>query len=242
MSKLNAKDYLLEYKAKGNTPNWLGLLIQNAVDSNGQIFEADKKNIFAKLLEENKLDIISTNELTANISDNLIDLTDKQSTNNQQKLVLKKITHIKGVNALIPNQSINFSPSCTVVYGLNGTGKSGYFRIIHELTGGKKQKSVLCNIRSQNDELEVDIDFSLDGNQQNQYKWQDRYKRGVLPFNQMAVFDSEYLPILLNERESSANIVPLGLHLFQVITSVIDDFKQQLEEKQSEYETSLLLT
>lgn len=239
MSKSNAKEYLLEFKAKSSTPNWLGLLIQKAIDSNGQIPEADKGEIFNKLLEENELDCVLLHKPPDNVIVKNSTLSSHPSSEDQQKLIINKVTHIKGVNALIPNQSISFSPSLTVVYGLNGTGKSGYFRIIHELAGGIRQKNILSNIRSQNDVLEVDLDYSLNGIKQSTFKWQNRNERGKFPFNHVAVFDSEYLPILLNERESTVNIVPLGLHLFQIITSIIDDYKLQLEEQQHELEVSI---
>ena len=43
---------------------------------------------------------------------------------------LISITHHQGVNALANNQTINFGPSLTIVYGGNAAGKSGYTRIL----------------------------------------------------------------------------------------------------------------
>jgi len=233
--KLHSKDYLLEYKAKKETPNWLSLLIQKAIDTNGKISDEDKDKIFAELLKGGKI----------NTKEKAVAPKSTKSTRSQekienpsanQKLTLQKITHIKGVNALISDQSIIFSPACTIIYGLNGTGKSGYFRIIHELAGGDKTKTILDNIHKQGNGLEVNIDFLLDNKVQSPYKWQDKSIRGIAPFDQIKVFDSEYLPIFLNERESSVNIEPLGLNLFQVITSIIDEFKAKLEERKQQKE------
>lgn len=234
-NKTHAKDYLLDYKAKSTTPLWLASLIQKCIDTNGKPSDSEKDDIFAQLLQENHLespDHKNVSEGNKNLETEKIN----PSTNvSQQKLVIKKITHVKGVNALIPNQSITFSPACTVIFGLNGTGKSGYFRILHEIAGGIKHKNILNNVRELENGLEVDVEYLLDGSDQN-YKWKDKHTRGVEPFDKIKVFDSEYLPIFLNERESSVNIEPLGLNLFQIIASVIDDFKGKLEVLQNEQE------
>ncbi len=228
-TKSNAKDYLLEYKTKKEISNWIKLLIQKIVDTNGKISDKDKEQIFIGLLKENNFESIKNNSTSQN--EEVTEFQDKiKTTSINQQLTLQKITHKKGVNAIMTNQSIIFSSSCTILYGLNGTGKSGYFRIIHELAGGNKTKNILENIYKQGNGLEVDIDFLLNKKTRNTHKWQDRNKRGIAPFNQIKVFDSEYLPIFLNERENSVNIEPLGLNLFHIITSIIDEFKIRLEE------------
>ena len=49
----------------------------------------------------------------------------------ERNVVLKSITARKGVNALLPESEINFAMSgLTVVYGKNGSGKSGFSRIV----------------------------------------------------------------------------------------------------------------
>ena len=234
--KSHAKDYLLEYKAKKDTPKWLALLIQKVIDTNAKISDDEKNSLFQELLKENGIEVEQEDEEIKNEETVAQTETIKKST--KQALTLQKITHIKGVNALIPNQSITLSPACTVIFGLNGTGKSGYFRIINELAGGIKSKDILDNIHKQGDGLEVDVDFLLDNKAQNTFKWEDKSVRGIAPFSQIKVFDTEYLPIFLNERESSVNIEPLGLNFFQVIATIIDDFKERINQSQQQKQNS----
>lgn len=234
--KSHAKDYLLEYKAKNDTPKWLALLIKKVIDNNTKVSDEEKNTIFQELLKENGIDTEQRpNEIK---SEHTSTQTETKVTSKNQKLSLQKITHVKGVNALISNQSITLSPACTVIFGLNGTGKSGYFRIIHELAGGVKFKDILDNIHKQGDGLEVDVDFLLDDKAQNPFKWEDKTLRGISPFNQIKVFDTEYLPIFLNERESSVNIEPLGLNFFQIIATIIDEFKEKLSQIQLQKQNS----
>jgi len=235
--KTHAKDYLLKYKAKKNTPIWLALLIQKIIDTNAKVSNKEKEEIYQQLLKENWFD--GENNSTKTHDSKIVNDTSLSYNSASKQLILQKINQVKGVNALIANQEIIFSKTCTVFYGLNGTGKSGYFRIIHELAGGEKIKNILWNIHKQNNnDLEVDVDYLLDSQPQTTYKWENKMNRGVAPFNKIKVFDSEYLPVFLNERESSVNIEPLGLMFFQVIASIIDDYKTKLsesmEQKQNE--------
>ncbi|GEM_PF-997417 len=235
-TKSHAKDYLLEYKAKSDTPKWLVLLIQKVIDANAKISDAEKNAIFQELLKENQI----TDDQENNEEIKQEDIVEAETLDNskKQKLSLQKITHIKGVNALIPNQSITLSPACTIIFGLNGTGKSGYFRIINELAGGIKSKDILDNIHNQGDGLEVHVDYLLDDKTQNTFKWDNKLVRGIAPFSQIKVFDTEYLPIFLDERESSVNIEPLGLNFFQVIATIIDEFKERLNQAKQQKQDS----
>ncbi|SHG37832.1 AAA domain-containing protein [Desulfacinum infernum DSM 9756] len=43
---------------------------------------------------------------------------------------LIKISNLQNVNALVPGQTLSFGPAMTAVYGGNGSGKSGYARVL----------------------------------------------------------------------------------------------------------------
>lgn len=55
-AKSHAKDYLLEYKAKKDTPKWLALLIQKVIDTNAKISDDEKTLVFQELLKENGIE------------------------------------------------------------------------------------------------------------------------------------------------------------------------------------------
>jgi len=232
MGKTHAKDYLLEYKDKKSLQNWLKELIQRVIEAKGDIEEQDKHKIFEKLLAENGLTSLSE-KITPKHTPASPAQRKKVNKSCGSCFRLEKIIHTKGVNALLPNQALVFNPQLTMIYGLNGAGKSGYFRIVNELAGAEKTKLILGDIRTDcEDGIEVDVEYSLDGKLQQTYKWRDAGDRGVVPFSQIRVFDSEYLPILLDVRENVVNIEPLGLNLFHVLVAVVDDFKDRLEKLQ----------
>ena len=232
MNKQHTKDYLEEYIS--GKSGWLPKLIQNIISRNANLSSEEKNQIFSGFLKSKQL-------ITASTGTNQIAQEESAENNSSSKNIainpfyLKKIEHVQGVNALMRNQLIAFSDSCTVIYGLNGTGKSGYFRIINELAGASKQKNILGNVyQNHNESIAVNIDYSSANNTDLSICW-DNSSRGIEPFNKIKVFDSEYLPVFLNERQSAVNIEPLGLHLFKLITDTIDEFKTRLQAKVDEY-------
>ena len=63
------------------------------------------------------------------------------------KMHIKDITDIKNVNALADNASLTFSESgVSVVYGLNGAGKSGFMRIIKHVSGNPYAEPIQGNV------------------------------------------------------------------------------------------------
>jgi hypothetical protein len=59
---------------------------------------------------------------------------------------LRAITGVKGVNALRSDQSLSFGPQMTVVYGDNGSGKSGYARVLKRVYRARVVEDILGNL------------------------------------------------------------------------------------------------
>lgn len=212
--KIHAKDYLNEFKA--SQPLWLKTLIDEAINSNGNILEKQLSSIY-KLLK---------NEVEESTLANIT-----QVTNSIDKLILKKLTHNSGINALKNQQSINFNENCNVLFGFNGSGKSSYFRILNEITGGNEKKDILANIYLDTAQpISVDIDYLL-GASSNSLNWNNT-SRSISPFNVIRVFDSSYLNGLLSKRELDSTLVePFGLNLFSYIIETIDRLKAKLSDE-----------
>lgn len=228
-SKIHAKEYLKEY-AIGKA-EWVITLIEKVILANDRLTEKEKEQLFIQLLKENNLTDGSPIQLNGKNSESEVNPDNEESTGS--RLTFKNITHVGGVNALMGNQSIDFSDSCTIIFGLNGTGKSGYFRVINEITGAKREKDILGNIYTDDQDIEVSIEYLLDTTAHSM-TW-DNSQRAIPPFTQAEVFDSDHLPIFLNEKESTVNIEPLGLHLFKATTDIIDEFKEKLQGKAKHY-------
>jgi signal recognition particle GTPase len=61
-------------------------------------------------------------------------------------LSFDSITNVEGVNALAENQTIELTPNLTIIYGVNGAGKSGYVRLLKNVFYSKDKKDILPNI------------------------------------------------------------------------------------------------
>ena len=213
--KNHAKDYLSEFA--NSKPEWLKALIKDAIETNGSIEELRINEIFDNLLNGTPLQVQTYNLSPA-----------QQSS---QKLLFESLTHISGVNALCENQTIKFSPDVTVLYGLNGSGKSGFFRILNNISGGV-HKEIFPNIYAIEEErksLNVLIKYKL-GNSSSTYNWTD--SGTTLPdLYGVKVFDSSYLKGLLQTKHPDETLVfPLGLHLFGYIAQILDNYTSKLNE------------
>jgi len=59
---------------------------------------------------------------------------------------LARIHHLENINALAPNQCLEFGPALTVIYGENGSGKSGYARVIGSAAFTRGDQTILGNV------------------------------------------------------------------------------------------------
>lgn len=77
---------------------------------------------------------------------------------------LKSLSNIKGINDLNPNQPLELSSdNMTIVYGRNGSGKSGYVRILKKACGARKTEELLCDVFKGKVIQECDFEIIKDG-------------------------------------------------------------------------------
>lgn len=220
MSKTHAKEYLLEMACSANTPGWMHDLIVRVVMNNGQL--TDEALVATAEQIKNNTPAALTNEV-------------RYVTDDTPEIILTKLIHHSGVNALTSEQTIFFSKDITLLYGYNGTGKSSYFRILNEMVGGNREIHVYPNIFSQ---VPAPINVELKFKEKVQgvpERWEEKsiswngVSRALAPLTQASVFDSDYTNLLLDKRSADTAIVkPLGLHLFSDLTTAMDSIKNRL--------------
>lgn len=157
-----------------------------------------------------------------NISDNHPD----------KEIYLTSLEHIQGVNALKQNQTIKFHNDITILYGLNGAGKSSYFKVLNEIVGGNQKKVILSNIYLNPPQtIDVNISFQEKTGQSQTKHWSGN-SRSLDSLNKCKVFDSSYLNGLLETRKADSTLIhPLGLNLFSYLVVIIDEFKAKLKNE-----------
>jgi hypothetical protein len=59
---------------------------------------------------------------------------------------ITRIDNLRAINALPASAALMFSPGLTVIYGGNGTGKSGFARILSNVCFSRAQHSIFPNV------------------------------------------------------------------------------------------------
>lgn len=215
----NAEEYLLEYANDEKCVEWLNKVIK--------IFLANKKDNYVEALAKELIGICDCtleqmSTATANIEDT--------------EIVLRKLKHCSGVNALDNDQVIKFSQNVNVIYGLNGTGKSSYFRILNEMSGGKRETPILGNIYEETPQnISVELTCTINGVEK-KANWNGS-PRGLQDLSSIRVLDSGYTENLLKKRESDELVVkPYGLYLFTDLDSFLSDIAEKADELIAEEE------
>ena len=214
--KNNAIDYLIDLAEKGDCNAWLSYIIKFFIENKGIIDDNVKNDLADYLLQRKKIP-------------NIVSPSNNFSTKNE-KIILTKLEHLSGVNALSEEQSITFSPAMNIIYGLNGTGKSSYFRILNNMTGQMNSKNILQNIFSDSPKnIDVNIEYSIDDTQKSS-AWSNTST--ISDLRSIRVFDTEYTNKYLQKRNADELLIkPYALSYFSEISELIVKIKELAEEK-----------
>lgn len=154
-----------------------------------------------------------------------IDYNAENAGNYKSDLHLTKLENVEGVNALTENQTIEFSPNLTIIYGANGSGKSGYVRLLKNVFYSKAPENILPNVHIDNGHKAIDAKFTFkSSNTEIPLGFSDKDNA---EFEQFAVFDgNSVLKHLENKNEFEFR--PAGLSFFADYTNAIIRVEQKL--------------
>lgn len=143
---------------------------------------------------------------------------------------LVSIFHHHGVNALAEEQTLNFAPSLTVVYGDNGAGKSGYIRILKNACHARGQETILGNVVSgvAPPKPVVAIKY-LVGGEPVPREWMGAPDDEMI--SRVSVFDTHGAAVYLTEK-TNVKFRPFGLDLFDKLVRACKGVRSQLEADQ----------
>ena len=154
-----------------------------------------------------------------------IDFSAENSENYKNDLLLTKLENVEGVNALAENQTIEFNPNLTIVYGANGSGKSSYIRLLKKVFYSKAPESILPNVHNVSGRKSINAKFTFKSNNvETSFSFADKENA---EFEQFAVFDgNSVLKHLENKNEFEFR--PSGLSFFAEYTNSIIRIEQKL--------------
>ncbi len=133
---------------------WAKYLAEKVLSGN-VITDAEINTAYAYLLEELTLTPTTTK------ADIAINYNGGNSDNYKLDLLFNKLENVEGVNALTENQVIDFSPNLTIIYGANGSGKSGYVRLLKKVFYSKTPEEIVQNIHLASGHKPVSANFTF---------------------------------------------------------------------------------
>lgn len=150
---------------------------------------------------------------------------------------LTSLTHRSGVNALAQDQTIEFGPALTVVYGANAAGKSGYTRILKRACRARGAEEVLGNVVSgvAPGRPSAKITFTVHG-AAHEFLWDDD-KPADRFLSRVSVFDRHCASVYIAE-ETDVAFRPLGLDLFDKLSDACEAVRRLLERERRALESA----
>ncbi|MGH2833820.1 MAG: hypothetical protein ACRDK2_13685, partial [Solirubrobacteraceae bacterium] len=198
---------------------WVRQLVDAVLERRDAIEGETLQEVFGHFLAENKL--VEQDPETVPWLANT-----PQVGQTEPELTLGSLSDVRSVNALAGAQAIQFNPHLTVFFGENGSGKSGYARILKQLSRSRTVQPILPNVYGSESHgvPRAHITYTLEGSERS-LEWNGEH---VPELAQMAVFDDAAVRVHL-DGDLSYLYTPGDLVLFPAVAMSINAVRAQLE-------------
>lgn len=213
MTNIQSISYLTDYATKSNVPHWMKNLIYKVVQKSDVLDESEIEDVLNDLNSQSTATLVKPT-MTTDVFD----------------LALLDLKHKKGVNALKPDQTLVFcEEGLTFIYGQNGSGKSGYFRILHEIAGGKIPHKIHGNIYDTSEAISVELKYRID-NQERLLSWNGS-PHTVQEMRYLSVFDQAYADMIIKDRTSEQVVLnPKALDMMESVYLSVLELQSRVDD------------
>lgn len=216
LSEAAALSDILDWSLK--RPNWQRDALRRLIIS-GELSDEDKNELYALCLDEQSaFDPLSPDHVAPEGDASVA-------------VSLKRIHEPSGVNALAGDQSLEFEKTgLTLVYGDNGSGKSGYCRILkHACRSRDTRFEILPDINEDAAAAQsAKIEFWR-GDDEGDTEWSPTGD-GHEDLPAVSVFDSKSANTHVQKTNDVAYI-PFPMRLLEMLASACDDIKAKIDEE-----------
>jgi hypothetical protein len=225
-AKRDVIDYLWEWAEDAG--NWAKLLVQKVVQKEGGLVEAERNEVYSAFLQG--IGIGKEGEEIPKI---------KRPTFSASALEIElvKISNVCGVNRLAAEQSLEFSTNMTVVYGENGSGKTGYGRVLKNFGYCYEAETKIhpdvngdCGCKQS-----AVIDYKTGGTNQ-VFTWDGANE--CIDLAGISFFNNNCVRLSL-DAERTLLVSPIGFHLFIVMIKELGELSKHHKTKIAAIEISL---
>ena len=184
---------------------WIRRIVRGVLGSNGELSDKERSQVFRLFLEQKGFE-----ERTLPEEPQLE--YSSQTVGKAEPFQLVRLSDVKGVNALAEGEQINFAPGLTLLFGENGTGKTGYSRILKTLAGSRSAADILPDVTLEGNPPApfAAIGYRL-GECETEYQWHGESSHP--PFDLMSIFDSPSVQFHL-DAELGYTYSPAALAVF----------------------------
>jgi len=218
---MSAKIATLETEIKifaENQPYWAKVLAEKIL-SNQPITSTEIDEAYGALLQELKI-IPETEKRKIEIK-----VSPGQCSSYEEDIIFSGLENAEGVNALVEKQILQFCPQLTILYGGNGSGKSGYTRLLKNVFYSKSPEKILSNIYQVGMQKPIAAHFKFT-NGATEILLQYPTDASHPAFEQFSVFDGKSVSPHLDQK-NELEFRPAGLSFFGLFTDAV----KQLETK-----------
>jgi energy-coupling factor transporter ATP-binding protein EcfA2 len=148
-------------------------------------------------------------------------------------LRLESVGDVKGINALCLSKPLEFGKAqLCIIYGRNGTGKSGYVRLLKHVCGARQPGELLTNIfKTGEQHQEAKIIFTENGDTEKANTKFSLWAGSPLPeLQSIDIYDTACGLVYVNE-ENEVVFEPWILRLFTELTNTCENMSKLLQNK-----------
>jgi len=202
-----------------NQDSWIRLIVADALKNRVQSTDGDVDRYLNLLLSEKRL--------SADAFAIVPRIEEKQLDGNPLDAVrLDSIQVRAGINAIKAGAKIDFASGVTVIFGENGSGKSGFVRVLKRAAGVRTAEDILHNVWSVDRPTPSAIFSVTVGAIGKSVEWKNEF--GVAPLNRVSVFDVRGARLHVEEDLTYA-YTPGELTLFPFVQNAIERVRTALE-------------
>jgi energy-coupling factor transporter ATP-binding protein EcfA2 len=142
---------------------------------------------------------------------------------------LLELRHVTNVNALLQDEPLTFDATgLTIVYGDNGSGKSGYARLIKQIVGARHKEPILTDVFSDRGTAKpaAEVVIQING-RRCEFSWPDENPPDLA---RIAFFDEACGDLYLST-ESEVSYRPSALFVLDGLIRVCDQARDELDRR-----------
>jgi energy-coupling factor transporter ATP-binding protein EcfA2 len=171
--------------------------------------------------------LLSEKKLSADTFETVPKIEEKQFDKSPLEAVrLDAIKLGDGINALKAGAEIDFASGVTVIFGENGSGKSGFVRVLKRVAGVRTAEDILHNVRTGKRPTPTATFTVTTGSASRSVKWNNEF--GITPLNRISIFDARGASFHV-EDDLTYVYTPGELTLFPLVQNAIERVRTALE-------------